>query len=182
MDQRQEKIATEVAVWQPYLISLWKKLTCSCKSLCFAFVRGLNKISSGIFELRFKDTEKIATKWQFNSHIWSYHIMNWCAYVSHSALPLFQVWTKSVQGYLNYGSKTRKKNATKWPPCDHIWSYRKKNWRAYVGHSVLPLCQVWAKSIHTCLSYGSKTWKNAKKNGRLAPIFDRIAKKIYVHM
>ena len=41
----------------------------------------------------------------------------------------------------------RENSQTKWLLGGHIGSYHKTNWRAYVCHSMLPLYQVWKKSV-----------------------------------
>ena len=140
-----------------------------------------NKIGSGLFVIWIK---KLQQKWLFGGHIWSYRERKWCAYVRHCALPLYQVWTKSVQGLLSYGSRMHKKIATKWQFIPfyqvwrksvqgyfnygsktekkiaknmfgtHTWLYCKMYWRAYVNHGALALYQVWTKSVHWYLPYG----------------------------
>ena len=47
-----------MAAWRPYWIVSQNKLTCVCMPQCIAFVPSLNKIGSGVFELRFKDMKK----------------------------------------------------------------------------------------------------------------------------
>ena len=95
-------------------------------------------------------------------HIGSYRKNIWCSCACHNALPICQVWTKSVQMCLSYGSKTRK-ITTKWPPGSHIESHHKKNWRPYLCHNIFFLPSLNKIGSGICLNFVSKTGKITTK-------------------
>ena len=54
------------------------------------------------FILKMHNALRHETKWPPGGHIRPYLKTNWCAYVHHSVLPLYQVWEKMVQACLRY--------------------------------------------------------------------------------
>ena len=119
--------------------------------------------------------DKIATKWPPGGHIGSYCEINWCEYVCHSAIALYQVWTKLVQGCLNYGSKTWK-NRNKMAARRPYWIV---SWNKLTC-ICMPQCNSFAPSLNKIGSGTFELWlkhmKKLQQNGRQVAILDRIAK------
>ena len=110
------------------LYQLWMRSVQACLSYGFGHGKFANKMAA-------RRPYWIVSWQQMDMHM---YVIEHCPNTNFEWDLLKHVWVMALD---------RENSQTKWLLGGHIGSYHKTNWRAYVCHSMLPLYQVWKKSV-----------------------------------